>query len=532
MKRIFALLLSVVLCLGFVLCPSAIKADAAVSASVYVIVANPGEDCNTQVGISWHADFDCTDCFVEYKEASDSGWENVNTIEGTYNDTDYKYFLGNTFATSTADPVFSEDHKFLNYEADIDGLTPATRYKYRIGDGKGNYSATRYFKTSGAEEYSFIWISDFHTYSPLGGRLNAATQAVAYAASQSTNGIDMIFSTGDTVAYGGSHYFWRQLDNVNWVKNYLYVDLNGNHDNMNNTDSNNTFNYFRITHNNPENCYLGGSTTPYEPGVVYYFMYNDILWFVFDNETMNATVRAQVQEWAGKVIESKEGQFKYLFISEHYQWFNGNNGADSHYGNWSDFCDKYGVDIAFAGNNHIYARTHRIYDGQVVAADGNKGTYYIQAASSDCERGTTGTLVTPATYNNDILAYRYKNTTDPARTHGVSLLSVTKDGIRLKLFGSENASQSSPSFSLKDEILITPKRADVNRVPSVDTEADGDVNDDGYTDNLDAAVVLKYDAGLALSANVDIDKGDVNDDGVVDNLDAAIILKKDAGLID
>jgi len=528
MKRLLALLMCAIVVLGITVIPAPMQATAA-SAKVYVICANPGEDCDTQIGISWHADFDCTESFVEYKLASDSGWENVVTVNGVYSDTDYKYFLGNTFATSTAEPAFSEEHKFLNYNADLSGLAPATRYKYRIGDGKGDYSATHYFKTSGADEYSFIWISDFHTYSPLGGRLSAATSAIAYAASQSTNGVDMIFSTGDTVAYGGSHYFWRQLYNTNWVKNYLYVDLNGNHDNMNNTNTNNTFNYFRITHNNPENCYLGNSTTPYEPGVVYYFMYNDILWFVFDNETMSDSVRAQVQDWAGKVIESKEGQFKYLFISQHYQWFNANSGSNSHYGNWSDFCDKYGVDIAFSGNYHVYARTHRIYNGQVVSDASGKGTYYIQAASADCERGDTGTLYDPATYNNSILAYRYKNSANPGKTHGVSLLSVTKDGISLKMYGSENGSQASPAFELKDQVFITPKRADIEKGPQVLT--DGDVNADGFVDNTDASLVLKYDAGIELPRDTDINRGDIDNDGYIDNTDASIILKIDAGIL-
>ena len=526
MKRILSLVMCFVVAFSLVVFPASSPKVAAASSKVELIVANPGENCNTQIGISWTADFDCTECFIEYKPASDKGWENVTVVKGTYNDTDYKYFLGNTFATSTAEPVFSEDHKFLNYDVTLTGLTPATRYKYRIGDGLGQYSTTHYFKTSGEDEYSFVWISDFHTYTPLGGRLAAATNAVAYAASQAAYSMDMIFSTGDTVAYGGSYYFWKQLDEQAWIRNYLYVDVNGNHDNMNNTDTNNTFNYFRITHNNPQNCYLGNSTTPYEPGVVYYFMYNDILWFVFDNETMNATVRAQVQEWAGKVIESKAGQYKYLFISEHYQWFNGNSGSNSHYGNWSDFCDKYGVDIAFSGNNHIYARTHKLYGGKVVDANSSVGTYYIQAASSDCERGTTGTLVTPPTYNSDILAITYKNVDNPARTHGVSVLDVSKDGITLKMFASENANQASPDFQLKDTVFIAAKRADVEK------EADGDVNVDGNIDNIDAAMILRYDAGLELPTSVDIDRGDINNDGEVNNIDAAVVLKYDAGLLD
>ena len=58
----------------------------------------------------------------------------------------------------------------------------------------------------------------------------------------------------------------------------------------------------------------------------------------------------------------------------------------------------------------------------------------------------------------------------------------------------------------------------------------GDINDDGYVDNLDAANVLKYDAGITNLSAEKVAKGDVNGDGVLDNLDATMILKIDAGL--
>ncbi len=60
----------------------------------------------------------------------------------------------------------------------------------------------------------------------------------------------------------------------------------------------------------------------------------------------------------------------------------------------------------------------------------------------------------------------------------------------------------------------------------------GDVNGDGYVDNLDAAAILKYDAGLSDLMDKQLASADVNDDGYVDNLDAAKILKYDAGIID
>lgn len=59
----------------------------------------------------------------------------------------------------------------------------------------------------------------------------------------------------------------------------------------------------------------------------------------------------------------------------------------------------------------------------------------------------------------------------------------------------------------------------------------GDINDDGKSDNLDAAKVLKYDAHLTYLDENERYRADVNGDGEVDSLDAAAILKYDVGLI-
>lgn len=61
--------------------------------------------------------------------------------------------------------------------------------------------------------------------------------------------------------------------------------------------------------------------------------------------------------------------------------------------------------------------------------------------------------------------------------------------------------------------------------------AGGDVNCDGVTDSVDAALVLQYDAGIIglLSCS---ENSDVNEDGAVDSNDAALILRFTAGLIE
>lgn len=59
----------------------------------------------------------------------------------------------------------------------------------------------------------------------------------------------------------------------------------------------------------------------------------------------------------------------------------------------------------------------------------------------------------------------------------------------------------------------------------------GDVNRDGIVDNLDAAWMLKYDAGMIPFDAEQLIIGDVNFDNTVDSLDAAKVLKYDAGII-
>ncbi len=59
----------------------------------------------------------------------------------------------------------------------------------------------------------------------------------------------------------------------------------------------------------------------------------------------------------------------------------------------------------------------------------------------------------------------------------------------------------------------------------------GDANVDGKANSLDAAMVLRYDAGLMGEDGLLMTTADVNSDGKVNSLDAAFILRYDAGLI-
>lgn len=146
----------------------------------------------------------------------------------------------------------------------------------------------------------------------------------------------------------------------------------------------------------------------------------------------NPTEQAAAKNWAAGVIKRLKGKYQYIFLCEHYQWFDGRAGKTSWYANWKDFCDEYGVALALAGNNHIYQRSHPLCHDQV-AAEG-KGTVYMTVPSSDGDRGVkAGTL----THNVEKLAHTYSSQAGSGngqvKTIGCVLVKVNDEGIATRL---------------------------------------------------------------------------------------------------
>ena len=118
---------------------------------------------------------------------------------------------------------------------------------------------------------------------------------------------------------------------------------------------------------------------------------------------------------------------------------------------------------------------------------------------------------------------------------------VGKDGETLKTetveHGNDATAPEAPAIEGYEFIGWDVEFTDVNGNLVVSAKynslvALGDVNEDGYVDNLDAAMLLKYDAGIIGLDASKLALADVNKDGYADNLDAAMILKYDAGILD
>lgn len=203
---------------------------------------------------------------------------------------------------------------------------------------------------------------------------------------------------------------------------YMYAAVNGNHDNMDRTGTKNSNQYFRTVNNYPKNGYQG------EEGVCYYFIYSNVLFIIFNTEDLSSSEEVEkAKAWFEEVVQNNPTQ--YIIVAQHYQWFSGSTGSSnsSGYTRWKDLFDQYGVDLAIAGNNHIYLRTNSIYQGNV-SNDPNHGTVYIDAPSSDNERGNT--MNDTLSYNQEWIASRW---TEGGPSIGGMAVNVNTDHISVEL---------------------------------------------------------------------------------------------------
>lgn len=387
MKRIIATFLFLAL-----LIPAKLYA----ASDARLILASPGENGNSEINISWHMDESKKEGKIIYALYSDINWENAITVNGTYE-------LNTIFPGKT----------FNHYKVSLKGLNPNTKYKYKVGEE--TFSEEQYFKT-GSNKFSFAVVGDWHTHLPLPGRLTAVTNLIDQMTRLERN-ISMIFSVGDETSYGNVYDSWLASNSQVHFKNYLKASTIGNHDYW--TQSNQdmeSFNFFRDVHYFPHNGYEA------QEGVSYYFKYGKVLFIVLNSYDVCVKGSIKGRNWARDVIKNNPSDF--VIVSMHYNWFDGTNGNAYQYNSWKDFFDANDVDLALSGHNHVYVRTHRLYEG---VRNTKKGTMYIQTPSSDNDRGRT----MADTYNNqNLIAYRF---TEGARTVGGVIVDVSETEIKTRL---------------------------------------------------------------------------------------------------
>ena len=416
------------LCFGlFTLCMTALSTMSASAEAPRTAIVNPGEDATKSVRINWHSDLEGPETYCFYTTADDTEWTKAQRVEPTREECDV---FDGMYSKTSANENYYESARFIRNVASIDGLQPGTKYMYRLGNvSEGDI---RYFSTLPDDgTWTAAIISDFHSYAPLPNRTKAAMDMLSKLKEVNGEDFDMILHLGDVAAWGGSYSFWKNLYDEPYFRNYMWAGVNGNHDNMDRTNTYNGNQFFKNVNANPLNGYGA------EEGVCYYTKLGDVLLIALNSEAMRSPEGlAEAQEWVKDVIANNPS--KYTAVMEHYQWFYGEQGKTSQYSRWNTVFDKYEVDFALGANNHIYVSTNPIYNGEIV--DDGCGTVYIQSPSSDNERGMS---MSDLTDNLDLIKYRW---TEGGSTVGAMLMKVTPENITISLYDRNG--------TLKDENII------------------------------------------------------------------------------
>ncbi|MBR5332354.1 MAG: metallophosphoesterase family protein [Muribaculaceae bacterium] len=381
------------------------------SSTPYTIITNPGEDAATTIRLNWHTNEHSGESRCFYTTIDDIDWSNAKSQKSHQE----LCTIFDSIYSKTADGKdFYESARFMRNTIEIDSLTPNVKYKYHI-DGD---STIHYFKTAPTDNnWTAAIISDFHAYTPLPKRATSAMQMLS-TLEQQNGEFDLILHVGDITAWGGSYSFWRDLYSNEPFRKYAWAGVNGNHDNMSRGYTLQSNKFFRNVNNNPLNGYQD------ELGVCYHFTYGNTLFIMLNNESMKTDEGLQnAQQWVRKVIAKNPARF--TIIMEHYQWFYGESGKASQYDRWKNLFDKCGVDLAIAANNHIYARTNAIFNGE--ETDGSKGTVYIQTPSADNERGQA---LQEWSGNHPLIKYIWN---EGANTVGALLLTATDENLTITL---------------------------------------------------------------------------------------------------
>lgn len=332
----------------------------AASGAAYFVVTNPGEDMSTQINVNWHSDE--LDTYVLVTEASNGNYDSARQVEGVYD----------MWSLPASDGTFLHQgftQRFVVY-ASINNLTPDTKYMYKVGKGN-TFSDSYYFTTAAGDNspFSFISIADPQYGSASGAAIFNNITKKAYEVEP-----DIRFSvlSGDVVDRGGKIEQWEMLFDLSSLKTNPIAVTPGNHEYYDASPTPKTFTaeYFNNFFKNPEN---GAEEVP---NTSYFFKYNSVLYISIDSEIKSTTLANQ-QEWFAKVVEENFAQYIVVFM---HRSFYGNQYGSVSPGlqrNWQPLFDRYGVDLVLTGHDHVYTRSYKVFEGEIVDDSSNLGTYYV-----------------------------------------------------------------------------------------------------------------------------------------------------------
>lgn len=252
----------------------------------------------------------------------------------------------------------TSEHGELLYRAIAEGLTPGTRYYYRLGDAAhGVWSNVGTFETAdGDDDFSFIGLTDTQSQNLAEAQLSAATMAKSLAAVPEA---EFITHSGDHVESGAREQDWVDLlDSARaTLMSTTLAPAAGNHD-----EAHRSFiDHFTVETPNGQSP---------DRGAYYSFDYNDAHFMVLNTNEDGSTNQqgaqavsdAQVEWLRQDAAAARAAGAKWLILSVHKGPYTSANHLDDYdivamRDVLMPVIDEADIDLVLQGHDHVMSRT-------------------------------------------------------------------------------------------------------------------------------------------------------------------------------
>ena len=347
------------------------------------------------------------------------------------------------------------------YEVELTGLSPNSKYDYRVGGGGAAWSETYSFHTGpkaadACVPFTFISLGDNRSQDDTGADpkwtsiLNEAVEGQPA----------FVLNTGDLVRDGKVVQQWKDfLDKTDPAQAYVpLMPSMGNHDDDKVVGEGALYNMiFQLPRN---------SATDTED--FYYFTYGDAIFVSISSTTFKDDNFTEQANWLDKILTENPRRWKFAYFhhppyTSYFEFFGSDvthppNEAGQNAALVPVF-DKHGMDIVFNGHNHYYERLGPFKGGggsdQGVGA--SDGTHYVIT-------GGAGAFTVDFELGIAVIDVVCGNATGSKKCDGRHhYIKTTIDGNDLTMevwaTAAQNFDQSDSNIELIDTLTITKKDA-------------------------------------------------------------------------
>ncbi len=244
------------------------------------------------------------------------------------------------------DRMLVNDRYIHRFTANVKGLTPGTRYSYRVGSVSTNqWSEVKSFKTGdGSSKFSFVWFGDTHCF-PDTGRI------VTLASKHTDIGFYTI--AGDIVNTGLNRDDWDRFfaHSQNAFATKPLMPVPGNHDRQDGLGAKMYYDLFSLPQNGPAGV---------DKESTYAFEYGNALFLMIDG-TSDWDAHTP---WIEEQLRNTSARWKFAIF--HFPPYNFEDPYPDLQEKWIPLFDRYHVDMVFGGHIHYYMRSKPMKAGKVV----------------------------------------------------------------------------------------------------------------------------------------------------------------------